>query len=216
MHFGPVLKFFSRCDRICKSLDLYWLPKSLMGGNAMDQFTITEDFPVHQAAFDSRFNTEEACRAYLFKLRWHDGFICIRCGCKRHWKAAGDFTSVTAVNISIRSPLERFLAALASRWSPGLKPCGGLPLENLVSMPSTCRTCWALVVTTPPGDGCKNYEAVRSGKTVRSFREKLRPMNSILVASTVAANEVVELNISVRSPSQWSAKTTNWAASECS
>jgi hypothetical protein len=53
----------------------------------MEQLTITEDFPKNQAAFDERFNTEEACRNYLFNLRWPHGFICTRCGGKRHWKS---------------------------------------------------------------------------------------------------------------------------------
>lgn len=54
----------------------------------MDQFTITEDFPLNEAAFDVRFSTEEACHAYLFKLRWPDGLICTRCGDNRHWKSS--------------------------------------------------------------------------------------------------------------------------------
>jgi hypothetical protein len=53
----------------------------------MDQFTITEDFPRNQAAFDKRFSTEQACHAYLLSLRWPDGFICIRCGNKHFWKS---------------------------------------------------------------------------------------------------------------------------------
>ncbi|BBO73083.1 IS1595 family transposase [Desulfosarcina widdelii] len=53
----------------------------------MDQFTITEDFPKNQAAFDTRFSTEEACQTYLYELRWPDGFKCIRCGETRHWKS---------------------------------------------------------------------------------------------------------------------------------
>src|SRR3990172_1082154 len=88
MHFAQVIKFFCRCDRICHSLGVYWLPKTSDGRRLkMDQFTMTEDFPTNQAAFDARFNKEEACRAYLFMLRWPDGFICTRCGDKRHWKS---------------------------------------------------------------------------------------------------------------------------------
>jgi len=85
-------------------------------------------------------------------------------------KAAEGFISAIAVNISIRSPLVQSWQALASRWSPGLKPCGGLPLENRESMPSICRTYWVWAVTTRPGVGCKNYGAVRSDKAERNFR----------------------------------------------
>jgi hypothetical protein len=41
----------------------------------MEQFTITEDFPKNQAAFDARFSSEETCRAYLLMLRWTDPFL---------------------------------------------------------------------------------------------------------------------------------------------
>jgi hypothetical protein len=54
----------------------------------MNPFTITEDYPMNQAVFDARFNTEKACRDYFFKLRWPDGLICIRYGGKRHWKSS--------------------------------------------------------------------------------------------------------------------------------
>ena len=35
--------------------------------------------------FEKKFNTEEACRDYLFKLRWPDGFQCPRCDHKKAW-----------------------------------------------------------------------------------------------------------------------------------
>ncbi len=34
---------------------------------------------------ESRFSSEEACRQYLFALRWADGFVCPRCGGKAAW-----------------------------------------------------------------------------------------------------------------------------------
>jgi transposase-like protein len=36
---------------------------------------------------ERRFSTEEACRQYLFGLRWPDGFICPRCAGKTAWQA---------------------------------------------------------------------------------------------------------------------------------
>ncbi len=33
-----------------------------------------------------RFNTEDACREHLIKLRWPDGFICPMCGCKEYYE----------------------------------------------------------------------------------------------------------------------------------
>jgi len=55
--------------------------------------------------FEKRFCSEEACREYLFQLRWPDGFVCPRCQHKKAWKTdrelyhctnCGLETSVTA------------------------------------------------------------------------------------------------------------------------
>ena len=54
----------------------------------MEQFTITEDFPINQVQFDERFKTEEACHAYLFRLRWPDGFKCTICDNTSYWKSS--------------------------------------------------------------------------------------------------------------------------------
>ena len=35
--------------------------------------------------FEKNFNTEEACRQYLFNLRWPDGFRCPRCNHGKAW-----------------------------------------------------------------------------------------------------------------------------------
>ncbi len=40
--------------------------------------------------FETQFATEEACREYLFKLRWPEGFICPRCEGHRSWVATRD------------------------------------------------------------------------------------------------------------------------------
>ena len=45
-----------------------------------------EDYPRDVVEFEARFATEEACRDYLFRLRWPDGFRCPRCG---HARLAG-------------------------------------------------------------------------------------------------------------------------------
>jgi transposase-like protein len=44
-----------------------------------------EDYPVTLAAFESRFGTEEACRDFLFALRWPQGFRCPRCEGAKSW-----------------------------------------------------------------------------------------------------------------------------------
>jgi hypothetical protein len=41
---------------------------------------LIEDFPPTLVEFDERFGSEEACRAYLARLRWPEGFRCPACG----------------------------------------------------------------------------------------------------------------------------------------
>jgi len=42
-----------------------------------------DDFPKTALEFDERFSSEEACRAYLIKVRWPEGFRCAACGGKK-------------------------------------------------------------------------------------------------------------------------------------
>ena len=44
-----------------------------------------EDYPKTMMEFENRFATEDACREYLFKLRWPNGFVCPRCEGERSW-----------------------------------------------------------------------------------------------------------------------------------
>jgi transposase-like protein len=48
-----------------------------------------EDYPRNLAEFERRFQTEEACRDYLFRLRWPGGFRCPRCGQDKAWPVRG-------------------------------------------------------------------------------------------------------------------------------
>jgi len=41
---------------------------------------MTEDYPRTRLELEQRFNDEAKCRAYLFALRWPQGFICPVCG----------------------------------------------------------------------------------------------------------------------------------------
>ena len=47
-----------------------------------------EDYPQDLLELEARFSTEEACRAYLFPLRWPDGFECPRCQGRKAWPAS--------------------------------------------------------------------------------------------------------------------------------
>ena len=44
-----------------------------------------EDYPRSLAELETRFGTEQACRDYLMKLRWPEGFVCPRCNTQSAW-----------------------------------------------------------------------------------------------------------------------------------
>jgi transposase-like protein len=82
-----------------------------------------EDFPLDLLEFEARFSTEPACREYLFRLRWPDGFCCPRCGGRKGWpkssvllqcSTCGYQSSVTAGTIfqDTRKPLTLWFRAV--------------------------------------------------------------------------------------------------------
>lgn len=46
---------------------------------------MSEDYPHTLPELERRFSSEQACRQYLFILRWPDGFICPCCSGKTSW-----------------------------------------------------------------------------------------------------------------------------------
>jgi transposase-like protein len=44
-----------------------------------------EDYPRTLMELEKRFSTDQACREYLFALRWPHGFVCPRCGGQAAW-----------------------------------------------------------------------------------------------------------------------------------
>ena len=44
-----------------------------------------EDYPLTIIEFEKWFTSEEACREYIFQLRWPDGFRCSRCANEKAW-----------------------------------------------------------------------------------------------------------------------------------
>jgi len=46
------------------------------------------DYPKTLMELERQFSTEEACREYLFRLRWPSGFRCPRCGHAKAWTRA--------------------------------------------------------------------------------------------------------------------------------
>ena len=49
-----------------------------------------EDYPRTLAELEQRFSTEEACRTYLFWLRWPKGFVCPACSNREAWEMSAD------------------------------------------------------------------------------------------------------------------------------
>ena len=84
---------------------------------------MAEDYPRTLLAFEQRFATEDACRAYLFALRWPEGFVCPRCQGRQAWAAVHQRwvcttcrhqTTVTAGTIfqDTRQPLRLWFRAI--------------------------------------------------------------------------------------------------------
>lgn len=82
-----------------------------------------EDYPRNLLEFEAHFGNEAACREYLFRLRWPEGFRCPRCGSSKAWTLrsillqcadCGYQTSVTAGTIfqDTRKPLMLWFRAM--------------------------------------------------------------------------------------------------------
>ena len=103
---------------------------------------------------ERRFSTEDACRQYLFGLRWPDGFVCPRCAGKAAWQATrgrlvcGDCrhqASVTAGTIFQDShlPMTTWFRAM---WYVTSQKNGvsALGIQRVLGLGSY-KTAWALL-----------------------------------------------------------------------
>lgn len=111
-----------------------------------------EDYPRDLIEFEARFATEEACRDYLLRLRWPDGFRCPVCGHERAWPVrqvwlqcahCGRQTSATAGTIfqDTRKPLRLWFRAM---WHVTAQKNGtsALGLQRVLGLGSY-QTAWA-------------------------------------------------------------------------
>lgn len=110
-----------------------------------------EEYPRTLAELEANFSTEEACRAYLYRLRWPDGFQCPKCGHGKAWPigarlfqcgACGRQTSVTAGSIfqDTRTPLTTWFRAMW--WVTSQKTgASALGLQRVLGL-ATYRTAW--------------------------------------------------------------------------
>ena len=101
---------------------------------------IPNDFPTNQLEFEKKFGTEDACVAYLAKLRWPDGFRCPVCA-EPGWKLncrplfecrRGHQTSITAGTIfhATRKPITLWFRAMFMMVAQ--RP--GLSAKNLMTL----------------------------------------------------------------------------------
>jgi transposase-like protein len=110
-----------------------------------------EDYPRNLAEFEARFDSEQACRDYLFQLRWPEGFRCPRCGDDHFWlvrsvlmqcQHCGHQTSVTAGTIfqDTRKPLVDWFRAMY--WLASQKNgASALGLQRVLGLGSY-KTAW--------------------------------------------------------------------------
>ena len=110
-----------------------------------------EDYPRTILEFEQLFATEEACRGYLFQLRWPEGFCCPRCGHRQAWATKRrlyrcrqcDYqVSVTAGTIfqDTRKPLRLWFRAI---WHVTSQKIGvsALGLQRVLGLPRY-ETTW--------------------------------------------------------------------------
>ena len=113
-----------------------------------------EDYPHTLLELEKRFNTNEACRAYLFGLRWPEGWVCPRCGGRQVWAVRRNLwrcggcryeTSVTAGTIFQDSHLSLTMWFRAI-WQVTSQKNGAsaLSLQRVLGLGSY-ETAWALL-----------------------------------------------------------------------
>jgi len=74
-----------------------------------------EEYPRNVMDLEQQFSTEEACKAYLFRLRWPDGFFVRDAKPVEIGRRLVIVWCVANVSIKRRSPLERFFTTRTSR-----------------------------------------------------------------------------------------------------
>jgi transposase-like protein len=111
-----------------------------------------EDYPKDINEFEQWFGSEKACREYLFRLRWPQGFNCPQCHHRQAWPVRGVLrecaachyqASVTAGTIfqDTRKPLQHWFRAM---WYVTSQKTGAsaLGLQRVLGQGSY-RTAWS-------------------------------------------------------------------------
>jgi len=101
-----------------------------------------KEYPMALEEFEKKFNTEEACRDYLFNLRWPNGFECPKCGNNKAWPIGNVLfecskcshqTSVTAGTIfsNTHKPLTVWFGAICTTRQVSAKRIEDYIFKNL-------------------------------------------------------------------------------------
>jgi len=113
---------------------------------------VRKRYPDTQLDFEQWFRTEEACREYLSRLRWPDGFQCPRCGYGQAWKSRRGLLhcggcradiSITSGTIFQGSKLPLRIWFRAAWWATNQKSgVSALGLQRTLGLGSY-ETAWA-------------------------------------------------------------------------
>ena len=111
-----------------------------------------EDYPANLHELEARFGTENACRQYLFDLRWPGGYRCPRCGHAEAWRMTGGLfrckacdykCSVTSGTIFERTRKPLVLWFRAIWWVCSQKiGCSAKTIQRVLELGSY-ETAWA-------------------------------------------------------------------------
>src|ERR1039457_6514896 len=163
-----------------------------------------EDYPRDLTEFEARFANEAACRDYLFRLRWPDGFRCPRCGGSGAWPlrsvllecaACRYQTSVTAGTIfqDTRKPLTLWFRAMW--WVTSQKNgASALGMQRVLGLGSY-KTAWTWL-----------HKLRRA--MVRPGRDRL---SGTIEVNNAPDAEVLELAANFRSTPRIIAVANHWA-----
>jgi len=115
---------------------------------------MSEDFPRTLLELEKRFSTDDACREYLFALRWPQGWVCPRCASRQGWSVRRNLwrcgqcryeASVTAGTIfqDTHMPLTTWFRAI---WQLTSQKSGvsALGLQRALGLGSY-KTAWAML-----------------------------------------------------------------------
>ncbi len=122
--------------------------------------------PTTLPGFASRFSTEEACAAFLFDMRWPNGFVCPRCG------SEGGYPIAARSTIECASPTCRYHASLTA----------GTIMHR--SKQDLCTWFWAvyLVTSLTPGISAVQFQKQLGLSRYETAFNMLHKLRSALVA----------------------------------